>query len=588
MMKLIARQLIILTGVVVAMSACETRPAKQDVIEEMKTVIDKSMTGNDQQEELPDSVRRSLIPTINLDASQVPHVEDQQRFDISVNNVPADQFFLSLVDGTEYNMVIHPEVSGQITLNLRNVTIPEVMEATRDVYGFEFTTTPYGFQVLPGRLRARIYQINYLNVERSGSSQTLVSSGSLTQVNSRGSLQSAEENATSQGTGNSVVGTEIRTQQPLTTFWEELRNSVAAIVGTGEGRSVVVNPQSGVVVARALPNELRDVEAFLLATQLIVRRQVILEAKILEVRLNDNFQSGINWGALITHGENTIKAANIGGGSVLVGESGLSDIAGNTGNMDPASPAAIAGATTAAFGGVFTLALALGDFEAFIELLKTQGNVQVLSSPRVATLNNQKAIIKVGTDEFFVTDVSSTSTVATTSTTVNPNITLTPFFSGIALDVTPQISEGNEVTLHVHPSISEVVDQQKTVTIGNLTQQLPLALSTVRESDSIVRAQSGQVIVIGGLMQDINSDKEASAPYLADLPFFGRLFRHSKTASEKSELVILLKPIVVEGNSEWAAALDKSAEGIKRLHDKMNEAPPETFLDNLFRQAPEQ
>ena len=238
--------------------------------------------------------------------------------------------------------------------------------------------------------------------------------------------------------------------------------------------------------------------------------------------------------------------------------------------------------------GVFTLALALGDFEAFIELLKTQGNVQVLSSPRVATLNNQKAIIKVGTDEFFVTDVSSTSTVATTSTTVNPNITLTPFFSGIALDVTPQISEGNEVTLHVHPSISEVVDQQKTVTIGNLTQQLPLALSTVRESDSIVRAQSGQVIVIGGLMQDINSDKEASAPYLADLPFFGRLFRHSKTASEKSELVILLKPIVVEGNSEWAAALDKSAEGIKRLHDKMNEAPPETFLDNLFRQAPEQ
>ncbi len=115
--------------------------------------------------------------------------------------------------------------------------------------------------------------------------------------------------------------------------------------------------------------------------------------------------------------------------------------------------------------------MTFNDFAAFIELLETQGDVQVLSSPRIATINNQKAVIKVGSDEFFVTDISST-TVTGTATTTSPDITLTPFFSGIALDVTPQIDAGGRVTLHVHPTISQVTDQQKTITVagfGSLT-----------------------------------------------------------------------------------------------------------------------
>jgi MSHA biogenesis protein MshL len=361
---------------------------------------------------------------------------------------------------------------------------------------------------------------------------------------------------------------------------------VQAIVGTGEGRSVVVNPQSGVVVARALPNELREVEAFLQATQLIVQRQVILEAKIIEVRLSDRYQTGINWAALFSPGDKTIGVGNIGGGSVLVNEGGISDIAGitstvsNLAGVKDAAGFPVAGTLSSAFGGVFTLALELGDFAAFIELLKTQGNVQVLSSPRVATLNNQKAIIKVGTDEFFVTDISSTNVVANNLASFNPNITLTPFFSGIALDVTPQISQGGEVTLHVRPSVSEVVDQQKTVTVGNVAQQIPLALSTVRESDSIVRARSGQVVIIGGLMQDITNDQDASAPVLGDVPLLGNLFKHKKQQTVKSELVILLKPIVVESADEWVGALESSGDGIKRLRDTMNE-PPKSFLNDL-------
>lgn len=439
--------------ILLILMACQDQTVRQDVVDSMEDVVNESVSNNANQASVPDDVSRSLIPTIDLNTANVPLIEDEERFDISVNAVAADQFFLSLVDGTDYNMVIHPEVTGSITLNLRNVSIPDVLEAARDVYGYEFISTSYGFQVLPGRLRARIYQINYLNIERSGSSQTAVSSGSLTQGGNSG-----EDDATSTTTSQ---GTNIRTEQTLNSFWDELQESVQAIAGSGEGRSVVVNPQSGVVVVRALPNELREVEAYLQATQLIVQRQVVLEAKFIEVRLSEDYQSGINWSTLLTPGNNSITTSNIGGGSVLVGESGLSNIAGNTGNLDPNNYSPISGATAAAFGGVFSAALNFGDFTAFIELLKTQGNVQILSSPRVATMNNQKAVIKVGQDEYFVTDISSNSTTNATSTINNPNITLTPFFSGIALDVTPQISQEGDVTLHVHPSISEVIDQQK-------------------------------------------------------------------------------------------------------------------------------
>jgi MSHA biogenesis protein MshL len=564
---------------------CGTTAARDHVIKKMETDVDNAAKAGKTDGKLPENVTKNLIPTINLGAAEVPKINDEKRFDISVNNVPADQFFLSLVDGTDYNMVIHPEVTGTITLNLKNVTIPEVLEAVRDVYGFEFIRTPYGFQVLPGRLRARIYQINYLNVTRKGSSQTLVSSGSLTEAETGSDSKSAGNNlARTGGTGStsrSVLGTEIETKTPDTSFWDELHTSIQAIVGTGEGRSVVVNPQSGVVVVRALPNELREVESFLTATQLIVQRQVILEAKILEVELSKGFQTGINWSTLLRSGNDTITASQIGGGSVLVNENGTSDIAGAQTNLDPANPTPLQSALTSAFGGVFTLALNLGDFNAFIELLKTQGNVQVLSSPRVATMNNQKAVIKVGTDEFFVTDVSTT-TVTGTSTTVTPSVTLTPFFSGIALDVTPQISEEGEVTLHVHPSISDVVDQEKTVTIGNTKQQLPLALSKIRESDSVIRAKSGQVVVIGGLMQDLNDDRSASTVGLGDIPLLGNLFKHKKNRGLKSELVILLRPIVVSGDGDWKSAIEGTGKSLRELHDNMKNYDTRRFLDKLF------
>ncbi len=316
-----------------------------------------------------------------------------------------------------------------------------------------------------------------------------------------------------------------------------------------------------------MPAELREVESFLREVQSSLQRQVILEAKIIEVELNDGFQSGINWGKIATGdgGDRSLTIGQTGGGTIFDGDGVNTSLSGETGDLNPDNFTAVDALNVAGFGGVFTAAIKLANFDAFIELLKTQGNVQVLSSPRVATMNNQKAIIKVGQDEFFVTDIESPDVSGDGASTNVPDITLTPFFSGIALDVTPQIDQQGIVTLHIHPSVSEVSDQTKSFIVAGEPQTLPLALSTIRESDNIVRARNGQVVVIGGLMKNTTTNDVASTPVLGDLPVVGAAFRHTKEVARKSELVILLRPIVVDSPQAWGQYISGSSQRIEAL-----------------------
>lgn len=551
------------------LAACQS-PGPSGPITEMEKALETSPAAVSAA--VPASVSQALIPGLKPPSRSTRPPADEPRFDIAVNDLPAQQFFMGLVDGTRYNMVVHPEVTGNITLNLRNVTISDVVTAARDVYGYEFERTAYGFQVLPTRLGARVFQINYLNMQRSGSSSTFVSAGTLQDAksNNGGGADSGSDNGGGDSGGGgesrtqrSVAGTQVSTVAPQTSFWQELASALNAIVGGAEGRSVVVNPQSGVVVVRAMPPELREVESYLQAAQLIAERQVILEAKVLEVELSDGFQSGINWAAVF----DKVSLGQTGGGTVFNDSSGVSDWSGANIPLTPGVPP-VAGVPSTAFGGVFSLAVHDDNFAGFVELLKTQGNVQVLSSPRISSMNNQKAIIKVGTDEFFVTDVSTT-TITGTATTTTPNIELTPFFSGIALDVTPQISRDGVVTLHIHPSVSEVTDQQKKITIAGIDQTLPLARSSVRESDSVVRARSGQLVVIGGLMQTKVRDQNARTPVLGDAPAVGGLFRQTKNRSTKSELVILLRPVVIESAEDWSRAIGESRDRLRGLGSEL-------------------
>lgn len=488
------------------------------------------------------------------------------RFDIAVRDVSARDFFLGLSEDSPYDIILNPKVGGSISLTLRRATIPEILETTRAVYGYGYRPTPTGFVILPSEIRSEIFEVNYLHAKRSGHSETRVSAGQLTDQGSGDGARSSDYGPTTTGGGGQrgVIESSSVVTESDADLWQELGSAIESIVGGGEGRSVVLSPQAGIVVVRAMPTELREVGEYLTRAESNLERQVILETKILEIRLDDGYQTGVNWSTLIEMGAKSILLSQTGGGTVI--GTGASEIAGNAGVLDPGAPALPSTSDTSTFGGVFAGAFDLGDFTAVVELLETQGDVHVLSSPRISTLNNQKAVIKVGSDEFFVTDVSTT-TVTGTATTTSPDVTLTPFFSGIALDVLPQIAPNGEVLLHVHPSVSRVQDQVKEISVGLAEPlNLPLALSTIRETDTFVRAQNGQIVVIGGLMEERASYDRASIPLLGRIPFIGKhLFGQQLAQSEISELIILMRPIVVE-NGAFGRRVEQSGNALPDPH----------------------
>ncbi len=550
---------------------------KKPLLDEINTILNSGIDDNNKlnkPETKLDDITNALVPAISLGIPEISvgnsNTKDSNRFDIKVNAVKAKQFFMGLVDGTAMNMVLHPGIKGKITLELKNVNVADVMEVTRDVLGYDFVLSENTYQVFPNILRTKIFKVNYLSVNRTGNSNMQVSSGQVTESSNSGSSSNSNTNfnsgSASQSTKSrqSVSGSSVATLYK-SDFWTELEVSLKALLPEKENRSVVVNAQSGIVVVRALSSELRVIETYLDETQISVQRQVILETKILEVELNDSYQTGINWAALNQSGNDKVLFGLTGGGSIF--DNGQSIIDGNTGNLDPSALSQINGTATSAFGGVFSLALNLGSgFAAFIELLKSQGEVQVLSSPRISTINNQKAVIKVGVDEFFITDLTTNTNTSSSTSNVQNNVEFTPFFSGVALDVIPQISDDGVVILHIHPTVSNVVEKIKAVDVSATTSlKIPLANSTIRESDSIIRAHNGQVVVIGGLMQNSIQNREASVPLLGDIPLIGALFRHTQKINKKSELVILVKPIIVESNTQWNNNIRNSKSNFNNL-----------------------
>ena len=509
---------------------------------EVKDALNEAInqSGSRSLDELPPSVEADLMPELD---SGLAALETVKRFRIQANDVEAKAFFASLVRGTEFSVALHPEVSGNITVNLMDVTLDEVLSVVRDLYGYQIEKTGKVIQVYPAGLRTVTIPVDYLQFKRSGRSLTSITTGTITNSSSSSSSSSSSDSDTSStgssNTSSAKGGTEIETTSE-SDFWPQLEQAVSQLIGSGQGQSVVITPQAGVITVRAFPDEIREVRSFIGVSQQRLHRQVILEAKILEVTLSDGYQQGIDWS----------KAFTSNGTNYTIGQ-GTPTTTG--------TPATLPGLDTIGtlLGGQTNLVISSGSFDAVISFMATQGDLNVLSSPRVTASNNQKAVIKVGTDSYFVTDFSTNVDTSSTTSTTSTDIELTPFFSGISLDVTPQIDNDGSVLLHVHPAVIDVTEENKEITNGSSTVSLPLATSSIRESDSVIRAQDGDVVVIGGLMKSNTLDRTSKVPFLGDVPALGHLFRNTTQYTEKTELVILLKPTVV-GVNTWQKEIERS------------------------------
>lgn len=547
----------------------------------------------------PDTVRDALLPPLRAEMPKAAGAPLEPRFDFLVNAAPARQVFMSMVSGTRYSMVVNPAVSGTLSLNLKDVTVREALEAIREAYGHEFRIDGTRIYVEAAGLQTRVFQVNYLIGLRSGRSDVRVSSGAISgnvqQAGGGGGAAVAAQAGAAPGQAGSPALSALGLGSIATTsldasrvsmvsqsdLWNEVTIALRTLIGTGAGRNVVVSPQSGVIVVRAMPEELRSVEKYLRAMRLSVERQVMIEAKVIEVTLNDQYQAGINWAAFSGRG---LSAGQVSQGTLLqnTGPGGVSTpiVTGASSITGSAGAYTITGPALGSFPGsdlinftnpaasLFGLAFQTNNFAALLTFLESQGSTQVLSSPRVATLNNQKAVLKVGTDQFFVTAITGTPITNTAGQTTAVQITPTfnSFFSGVSLDITPQIDEDSNILLHIHPLVSDVQNSPVQFNFGiGSAQDIPLARSAINETDTLVRARDGNIVALGGLMQVQVVNQKSGIPGIQDIPLIGAAFRSTTRTTVKKELVILLKPTVIKSEKDWEQDIQQARDRIQSL-----------------------
>ena len=450
------------------------------------------------------------------------------------------------------NIVPDMDVAGQITVDLQDLPLDTMMEAFLDAHGFHWEEKNGLIRV--HTTETRIFTINYPRLTRTGFGSTFASlaaggggggqgggaggggglgggggglgggGGGLGGGAGGGGAQGggaggggAQGGGTGGGGGTSVS---IMNQDTIN-FWQDLETQLKQFMSSNG--KILVDKMAGLIQVTDRPKVIKDIERFLRLMQETVHRQVDIEAKIYEVALNDQFHLGVDWQRVIKQADLTVGVSNIvqspfGGG-----------IARKTAGVIATFP-----------GG----AAQYGQIAAAVEALKEQGELKAISQPRLRSLNNQTAIIKVGTDRPFFS--SSSGFIAGSLGGAGGSFQNNSFqliTEGTILVITPQISSNGWITLDVTPVITRLAGVESS---GSAANFVSAPILDIKQSSSLIRVKDGETIIIGGLIQDKSTKTVRQIPFLGDIPLLGKLFRGTFQSKQKNELIIFLTPHLVE------------------------------------------
>jgi len=508
-------------------------------------------------------------------------------YSIVVYDTPVKEVLFAIARDSKLNIDIHPAIQGRVTLNAVDQTLPAILERLSKQVDLTYNVKGKVLTITPDQPVLRTYKVDYVNINRDtagfiGAAAEISSTGRAATTGAGGATTTAT--TTSGGGANNSSRTSV-TSESKNHLWESLIQNLKELLAEtdkevivtrfgslGESGSaekaedneklnsttkktdkelredqrseyktlfaanVIANPESGVISVRATNKQHEKIQEFLDRVLSSAKKQVLIEATIVEVRLNDGFQTGIDWRRL----------GRSGAGSGFTFSQNL--------NSDNFSPGDLTtrGEGSGLIAGYFNPLSPLGDIAASINLLKQFGDTKVLSSPKLMVLNNQTAVLKV-VDNLVYFTVQAQQTPGTIGSQPFTTITTTPNTVpvGVVMSVTPQISDANFVNVNVRPTISRAVGKGIQDPNPSLKDEVPSYIPQiqVREMESILQINSGSTAVLGGLMQDEIQRNSDSVPGLADIPGVGKVFKGRNDANSKTELVIFLRPTVIKNAS---------------------------------------
>lgn len=533
-------------------------------------------------QQTPDTVKQSngVIPQTSKNAIVLPPpapAKKVETYSVVVSNLPAKDILFALARDAKLNIDIHPGVIGEVTINAINQTLPQILDRISKQVDIRYELNDNNLVVMPDSPFLKSYKIDYVNMSRDaegttsnagmvGSSNSGSSTaGGATSNNSSLTIKNSSKNhfwdtlvknitdilretdkilpegssetVVEQSSSNTTTGTiPNKPKKSSTKSNAENGNSAATIEGEGttvtrrstfrEAASVIANPESGIITVRATGRQHEKIQEFITNVMRNARRQVLIEATIAEVRLNSNYQQGINWSKL-----------HLGATGFDLTQKGTgSQVATNTGSM-------------ATFSYINPTA-AIGNLSASVSLLESFGDVKVLSSPKISVMNNQTAILRVVDNEvYFVINASTTAPTTTSSAFTTYSTVPNTVPIGFTMSVTPQINENDTVLLNLRPSITRLLGyvNDPNPSLGSIPNRVPK--TQTREMESVLRIENNQTAVLGGLMQDEINNQSDVIPGLSSIPFAGNLFKNRNDTKSKTELVIFLRPVVIKDSS---------------------------------------